>query len=79
MRKVYLVYSFNHSNHHQTGFIYTLLHEGVHALAALVFGAKISAFEVNFLGFLLIISYVGELSNIHKGIVAWQVHFFPVD
>lgn len=61
-----------------TGFIYTLLHEGGHALAALVFGAKISAFEVNFFRVSPHISYVGELSNIQKGIVSLAGPLFPL-
>jgi hypothetical protein len=51
-------------------FLYTFLHEGGHALAAVLFGGQISAFSVNFLDFSAHVSFQGEFTTAQRAVVS---------
>ena len=51
-------------------FLYTFLHEGGHALAGALAGAKLTGFNINFLDFSAHVSLTGELSRSEKAVNA---------
>lgn len=50
--------------------IYTLLHEGAHGVSAVIFGGKLTNFNINFLSGSPHISYTGDLALWKKAIVS---------
>ncbi len=60
-----------------TTLAYTLLHEGGHALMAMAFGAKVTAFEINFFRAAPHMSYSGDLTSWQRGLVSLAGPIFP--
>jgi membrane-associated protease RseP (regulator of RpoE activity) len=49
---------------------YTFLHEGGHALFAVIFGGKITEFNINFLGGFPHVSWGGEFGNYKRAVIS---------
>lgn len=57
---------------------YTVVHEGGHALAVLLFGGEVTRFEVNFLFNSPHISYVGIADPMQKAVISLAGPLFPL-
>jgi hypothetical protein len=59
-------------------FLYTVLHEGGHALAVLLFGGEVTRFDVNYLMGAPSISYIGVTRPIHRALISLAGPVFPL-
>lgn len=58
--------------------VYTLIHEGAHALMAKVFGGTITAFDVNLFGGNPHVRYAGDFSSLQRALISFAGPFVPV-
>ncbi len=57
--------------------LYTILHEGGHALMAWAFGAKVTTFDVNFLGNPHV-KYMGDLTDLQRAAISLAGPILPL-